>query len=290
MSRLPQNKLRPANTAASREIVILGHLKTWRHSSMAPIALLASALLAFSPNTPLCPRPVAPKRVPAITAADPAAAESLKEQLPVILGALALGGGGVYAYQQKKDDGPSAAAVARPKKAAAPATKPPAARSSKAASTPSGSSWGLNGRRTVSPHRMSGTMPKPKPRQAWKPPKGWTPPKKPVQSWYDRGDRLTPPSPPPAPPEAPPPPAKKKTWADTFFWASQTASPSSPAPGGSSWGLTSSRRGISPHRMAGTMPKPPPRKLWKPPPGWKPPSKPAPPPGVASWYDRGVRL
>ena len=263
---------------------------------MPPIALLASALLAFSPKVPLCLRPAAPQRVPAITAADPAAAESLKEQLPAILGALALGGGGLYAYQQKQD-GPSAAAVARPKKAAAPAKKLPTPRSSKAASTPSGSSWGLHGglkgpRRTISPHRMSGTMPKAKPRQAWKPPKGWTPPKKPVQSWYDRGDRLTPPSPPPAPPEAPPPPAKKKSWADTFFWASQTASPSasSPAPGGSSWGLTSSRRGISPHRMAGSMPKPPPRQLWKPPPGWKPPSKPAPPPGVASWFDGGVRL
>ena len=40
-----------------------------------------------------------------------------------------------------------------------------------------------------------------------------------------------------------------------------------------------------PHRMAGTMPPPPTREEWLPPPGWRPPSKP-----VLSWYDSGLRL
>mmetsp|Transcript_50890 Transcript_50890/g.140862 ORF Transcript_50890/g.140862 Transcript_50890/m.140862 type:complete len:188 (+) Transcript_50890:11-574(+) len=44
-----------------------------------------------------------------------------------------------------------------------------------------------------------------------------------------------------------------------------------------------------PHRMAGTMPPPPVRELWTPPPGWKPPSPPA-KVVVASWYDTGMRL
>ena len=48
-----------------------------------------------------------------------------------------------------------------------------------------------------------------------------------------------------------------------------------------------------PHRGAGTMPPPPERELWTPPPGWTRPTVNAalrPAPLVSSWYDAGLRL
>lgn len=56
-----------------------------------------------------------------------------------------------------------------------------------------------------------------------------------------------------------------------------------PAPVQEEWPSLGGKTG--PHRMAGTMPPPPTREMWAPPPGWMPPTKP-----VLSWYDMGKRL
>ena len=151
------------------------------------IGFLPYAALAFTaPYTPRC-SVMAPRRAyaPITAAIDPAAAASLKENLPAILGAVALGGGAILAYNQNqaKEEAKAAASVAEPPPTpVAPPPPPP----------PVASTWGLSGRRGVSPHRMTGTMPKTPPREIWIAPPGWTPPKKAdsVFSWYDKGQRL----------------------------------------------------------------------------------------------------
>ena len=84
------------------------------------------------------------------------------------------------------------------------------------------------------PHRMAGTMPAPSPREEWDPPAGWRPPSKPVLSWYDSGVRLKLPV---------------ESWYDSGVRLEPAEWPSL---GGAS----------GPHRMAGTMPAPPPREEW----------------------------
>ena len=195
------------------------------------LGLLASAALAFSP--PVAPRgsPWTPRRASAaITAAlDPAAAASLQENLPALLGAVGLGGGAIFAYRQNEaKEAPATAAAPPAATPTPPAPLPPKASSwgltglrgvsphrmtgtlpkppprelwvpppgwtppKKPPTATTGASWGLMGARAISPHRMTGTMPKPPPREIWLAPPGWTPPKKPesVFSWYDQGQRL----------------------------------------------------------------------------------------------------
>lgn len=83
--------------------------------------------------------------------------------------------------------------------------------------------------------------------------------------------------------------ALKKGDEDTAAHQSTTISESPSSPPAPSirkpakWPAVGGKTG--PHRMAGTMPPPPQRELWTPPPGWKPPSPP-----VVSWYDMGKRL
>lgn len=161
---------------------------------------------------------------------------------------------------------------------------------------------------TAGPHRMAGTMPRTPPRELWIPPPGWRKPSKPVrswydsgkrlravESWYDSGERLTPPVSEAAP--SPPPPTGPKPASAIFdemfksftgFFEQQKGSAAAPpeaAPAVQTWPTMGGSAG--PHRMAGTMPAPPPRELWEPPPGWLPPK---PPSKVNSWYDSGIRL
>jgi len=203
---------------------------------------------------------------------------------PQSLGAAAVGlavvGGGFYAYTQKDAAPPSPT----PKTAGKPvkATK----------------EWPMVGG-TGGPHFMAGPWAPPPKRELWTPPPGWEPPKKPVTSWYDRGDRLTPAAPPaaapPAPAPAPAPPKKTGNFFTDFFAQFQEATSSAPAataatsPANKKWPSLGGSGG--PHFMAGPWPKAPTRELWKPPPGWEPPSKPTPPVStVSSWYDAGQRL
>jgi len=96
-----------------------------------------------------------------------------------------------------------------------------------------------------------------------------------VQSWYDSGLRLSGVEGVVAPAGTPPAPSVS-SWYDSGIRLVEPA-PVEPAPKPQSWGLMGPRA-VSPHRMRGTMPKPPPRELFKPPPGWEPPSKPEPEP------------
>jgi len=142
------------------------------------------------------------------------------------------------------------------------------------------------------PHRMAGTMPPPPVREVWTPPPGWKPPTKPVVSWYDMGIRLTPSAPEPAPPppsspQAPRPFEEMMKSFQAFFKGGESAAAAASSPKRGPWKAIGGTAG--PHRMSGTMPPPPKRELWIPPPGWEAPSPP-PRPMVASWYDSGQRL
>ena len=141
------------------------------------------------------------------------------------------------------------------------------------------------------PHPKRGPWPRDPPRQQWEPPPGWVPPKKPVSSWYDRGDRLVPPAPPapaPAPPAPAPPPKSPPNFLQQLFGGMSAASarktPSGSAP--KVWPLAGGPGG--PHPKRGPWPRDPPRELWTPPPGWVPPSRKG--GTVLSWYDTGKRL
>ena len=253
---------------------------------MLPLSIVA---LAFSAG-PTCPRTptsaaLAVRHPAAVAVLDPAT-----KQQAFIAAAAVLGGGGIFAYTQQQK-GTTGSPPPPPKaKAAAPAAP-------KAKAKPTGTGWGLHSkarRVTIGGHPKQGNMPKPKPREIWTPPPGWTPPTKPVQSWYDKGLRLEPPAPPPAPP----PPAKPKNFfeqlAEAFSGGASTSTSSKPAAPkfgtGQAWGLHSKARRVTVggHPKQGNMPKPKPREIWTPPPGWKPPSKPV--SAVSSWYDSGSRL
>ena len=64
---------------------------------------------------------------------------------------------------------------------------------------------------TGGPHRMSGPYPPAAAREQWEAPAGWAKPTKPVSSWYDKGERLTPPV---------------KSWYDTGIRLAPTGWPS----------------------------------------------------------------
>ena len=222
-------------------------------------ALVAGALLSFTPASPLVARSAAPQRAVAVAALDPAALD------PKAIGglfAVVAAGGVAYTQQQKKADG-VASPPPPPKKAVAKPPPPPKAAAMK-------DSWGLKNRKG---YRGGVNKPKPKTpkREIWKPPKGWKPPTKPVSSWYDRGDRLAP-ALAPAPPPAPPPPPKNffEQLIEQIQGGGVAAAPAAP----DSWGLKN-RKG---YRGGVNKPKPktPKREIWKPPPGYSPPSMPSP--------------
>jgi hypothetical protein len=191
-------------------------------------------------------------------------------QISVIAGAAAvlIGGGalGLQARQSKvvKQVEDALAAPA----ATMPSPPPPAP-----VFTPS-----YRGKVTVGLHRMAGRAKRPPPREQWVPPEGWKKPKKPVISWYDRGDRLTPTrvAAPPLPPPPPPPPAKQPNIFEQFFSqfglgrgaASQAAAVDNVLEPKYTGKVT-----VGQHRMAGRAKPPPPREQWVPPTGWTPPSK-----------------
>ena len=150
------------------------------------------------------------------------------------------------------------------------------------------------GKVTVGLHRMAGRAKPQPPREQWVPPPDWKPPKKPVVSWYDRGDRLTPDT-----KTDNVPPAPKPKEAGNFFEkivsiftgggaaASAQDTPAKPKPFVPAY---TGKVTVGLHRMAGRAKPPPPREQWVPPPGWEPPSKAAAKIGVQSWYDAGKRL
>lgn len=245
---------------------------------MAMLATVAS-VLAFSPLVQRAPVAVPLRASTPAMAVDPAIAE----QVPYVLGGLSVAVGVVVSTKKNKEN------AAEP--AAAPAAAKPAAEKPKPKPKPRvvKSTWGIvpTARlKKVSSHRCQGTMPKTPTRELWTPPADWKPPTKPVSSWYDRGDRLTPPEP-PAAPAAPP-----MTFFDKIRIAlsGEEPAPASPFATGLSYGIVPSARRVckGAHRMQGTMPKAPKREFWTPPPGWEPPSKPV--TGVVSWYDSGARL
>jgi len=241
---------------------------------MVAVGLLPAVFGFGSPAVaPACRSAVSVRAAPVV------AVELTPEQLQLAGGAAAaaVAAVGVFVAQKKDGDAPAPAPTA----AASPPPPPPPRKAVAKKST-----WGLGPKAkkvTVSQHRMTGTMPAPPPREIWKPPPGWKPPTKPVQSWYDKGLRL---SPPPSPPAPPPPPAGFFGFLDGL--KSKIGGGSAAAPSGSSWGLGPKAKKVTrgAHRMAGTVPAPPPRELWVAP----PPPPPPPPPTVVSWYDAGKRL
>ena len=244
-------------------------------SARTMLALLPTAALAWSAITPLQAQPRATLAQPRATLAQPRMALD-PEQLPLLASAAVLAlGGGYYAYTQQADEPGSAASVS-PSAPSPPARKPPSFSSSR-------KKWPLRGG-SGGPHPMRGPWPPPPPRELWTPPPGWKKPSKPVQSWYDRGVRLSPPaadvaaSTPSTSPEAEP------TWWEKLVAVFNPEDDAAPSPfGPKTWPLRGGSGGS--HPMRGPWPPPPPRELWTPPPGWKKPSKP-----VQSWYDRGERL
>lgn len=128
-------------------------------------------------------------------------------------------------------------------------------------------------------------MPPPPVRELWTPPPGWRPPTPPVQSWYDAGKRLTV-AVPETPAAAAAPAASTSSSPAQFFddiakgfsdfisgLQGGTSTPSAPTAATARKGPWPSKGGKAGfHRGAGTMPAPPARELWNPPPGWTAPS------------------
>ena len=243
---------------------------------VAPFVVHSLALgFLVAPNTP--GRVGGPSRTTIPFAAfDPSTID------PQVAGAAAVAilGLGAAVSQQNKDSAPSPAAAPAPP-APAPQSAPPVS---------SNKEWPAVGGGGA-PHFMSGPWPKAPVREQWIPPPGWTPPRKPVLSWYDKGERLMPVSPPPpaaSPPAPPSPPSPSSFWDNLVASltgksaSTGTAAPASnkewPAVGG----------GGAPHFMSGPWPKAPVREQWIPPPGWTPPAKPV--DRMPSWYDSGKRL
>lgn len=232
-------------------------------------------------------------------ASDPAAvATAASNADPAVIGAaIALLGGGAVAFGNN-EKGPKTAA---PKSAAkAEAAPPPPAPSPKYAKAVGGAG---------AYHVKAGPWPRTPARKQWNPPKGWEPPRKPVTSWYDRGDRLEYTVPPQAAavaaeeaaeePKVEEAPKKKSNWLDDFMGGmngKKTRKASTPpAPARKAWRPVGGSGAY--HVKAGPVPKTPARKQWIPPPGWTPPSKPASPAEAwsdreapTSWFDAGLRL
>mmetsp|Transcript_50889 Transcript_50889/g.140855 ORF Transcript_50889/g.140855 Transcript_50889/m.140855 type:complete len:282 (+) Transcript_50889:11-856(+) len=237
--------------------------------------LVSVAVGAF--NVGMGPRAEVAHRAPRVVAVEPSAAIDMASLDPTVLGGAAavVLGGAALAFSNKGDSAP-APAPAPP----APAPAPSPVVSTPVVYVPVGG--------TAGPHRMAGTMPPPPVRELWTPPPGWKPPTPPVSSWYDSGKRLIPPpAPTPPPPATPPKPASMFDDMMKGFNDFVAGLQGEPAAQPTVWPEMGGKAG--PHRGAGTMPPPPARELWEPPPGWKPPSPPA-KVVVASWYDTGMRL
>ena len=245
------------------------------------LAALPIAALAFTSAPTLTRSGALVTRSPTPVAAIDV--NSLDQQQVAIIGGAVLALGGAIAYGKQNEDGSTASAPSPPK----PAKSTPPARKPVARAKPKG--WGLgNYGKSKAPHPMAGPWPKAPKREEWVPPEGWEPPKKPVQSWYDRGERLKPPAPPPA--AAPTAPAKPtlKSFLDSLFGGFDM-SPAGSASTAKGWGLGNYGKSKAPHPSAGPWPKAPKREEWVPPEGWAPPSMP-PKVVIESWYDSGMRL
>ena len=245
--------------------------------------ILLPTALAFAPSLTPTPRARVTSRALAPVCVDGSVVAEMSDQAQYA-GAAAAAlflGGGLYLGNTKKSASPPAApapAPAAPVASVEPPPPPPAAPVVRLVAT--GAALGQ--------HRMAGRWPGDPKRTVWVPPPGWVRPTKPVQSWYDKGQRLTPPV--AAKPDAPAKPANFFDQVKAFFESSDAA-PSSPARPTTDW--YKGKRSLGTHRSAGRWPGDAKRELWVPPSGWQPASKAAAKPaaaGVNSWYDSGVRL
>ena len=253
------------------------------YSAPPGMLFLLPTALAFAPGLAPTPRArVVTGRALAPVCLDGSLVAEVSDQA-LYAGAAAaalLVGGGLYAGNNKKTNSapsPPPAPVAAP--AAEPDAPPPAVPAS---------DW-YKGKRSLGTHRSAGRWPGDEKRTLWVPPAGWKRPTKPVISWYDKGQRLTPPAATPAAKAS----AKPTNFMDQFkaFFESATASaPSSPPPRPTTdW--YKGKRSLGTHRSAGRWPGDEKRTLWVPPAGWTPAGKAKPATaGVKSWYDSGARL
>jgi hypothetical protein len=249
---------------------------------------LLPTALAFAPGLTPTPRARVTSRALAPVCVDGSVVAEISHQAQYA-GAAAAAlflGGGLYLGTKKPDTAspPPAPAPAAAAPVEAPVAPPPPP------AAPLGQGW-YKGKRSAGSHRMAGRWPGDAKRTVWVPPPGWVKPTKPVQSWYDKGQRLTPPV---AAKAAPAKPTNFFDQVKAFF--DQGDASSSPARPTTDW--YKGKRSLGTHRSAGRWPGDSKRELWVPPPGWQPAAKPAKPAaaatpaaaGVKSWYDSGVRL
>ena len=130
---------------------------------------------------------------------------------------------------------------------------------------------------------MAGRWPGDPQREVWVPPPGWVKPTKPVQSWYDKGQRLTPVAEKAAPAKPTNLPTTFFDQLKAFFESAGAGASSSPERPTTDW--YKGKRSLGTHRMAGRWPGDPKRELWVPPPGWEPAAKPA--AAAEEWPSRG---
>ena len=244
---------------------------------MAILFLLPTAL-AFAPGLTPTPRARVTSRALAPVCVDAGAVAEMSDQAKYA-GAAAAAlflGGGLYLGSKPKSASPPAApapAPAAPVAPVEPPPPPPAAPVVRLVAT--GAALGT--------HRMAGRWPGDPQREMWVPPPGWVKPTKPVQSWYDKGQRLTPPV---AEKAAAKPTNLPTTFFDqvkAFFESAGAGASSSPARPTTDW--YKGKRSLGTHRMAGRWPGDPKRELWVPPPGWQPAAKPA--AAAEEWPSRG---
>ena len=247
---------------------------------------LLPTALAFAPGLTPTPRARVTTRALAPVCVDGSLVAEMSDQAKYA-GAAAAAlflGGGLYMGQIKPKTAspPAAPAPAAAAPVAAPVEPPPPA-------APVGD-W-YKGKRSLGTHRSAGRWPGDAKRTVWVPPPGWVKPTKPVQSWYDKGERLTPPVAAKAAKAAAAKPANFFDQVKAFFDQGDAA-PSSPARPTTDW--YKGKRSLGTHRSAGRWPGDAKRELWVPPPGWQPASKAATAKpaeaGVKSWYDSGARL
>lgn len=242
--------------------------------------ILLPTALAFAPSLTPTPRARVTSRALAPVCVDGSVVAEMSDQAQYA-GAAAAAlflGGGLYLGNTKKSASPPAApapAPAAPVASVEPPPPPPAAPVVRLVAT--GAALGQ--------HRMAGRWPGDPKRTVWVPPPGWVKPTKPVQSWYDKGQRLTPPVAAPAKPTKVPTSFFDQVKA--FFESVGEGASSSPARPTTDW--YKGKRSLGTHRMAGRWPGDLQREQWVPPPGWQPAAKPA-AAGVKSWYDSGQRL
>jgi len=243
------------------------------------LLLVSTAALSFAPGLTPTPRARVTGRALAPVCLDGSLVAEVSDQAMYAGAAAAalLVGGGLYVGTKKPSSAPPPSAPTPTPAAVEPPPPPPA---------PLAGDW-YTGKRTLGTHRSAGRWPGDAKREVWVPPAGWKPPTKPVQSWYDKGQRLTPPA---AAKAAQAPPAKKGNFFESFMAVFNTATKpaeSSQARPTTDW--YKGKRTLGTHRSAGRWPGDAKREVWVPPAGWKAASKPA-KAGVKSWYDSGARL